>query len=119
MRTLLLLPAEYCNPDEFSAVVADNQFRLVSVCDDPIKLPNDQLARQGCVSDAANAFPGAHVGDSQDPQPSLTKRTADDHRQPPARYGAMGARFAGVWLPSSCYPTWGDTTLLVMPFPQI
>ena len=29
------------------------------------------------------------------PQPSLTERTADDHRQPPARYGAMGSALRG------------------------
>ena len=29
------------------------------------------------------------------PQPSLTERTADDHRQLPARYGAMGSALRG------------------------
>jgi len=29
------------------------------------------------------------------PQPSLTERTVDDHRQPPARYGAMGSALRG------------------------
>jgi hypothetical protein len=29
------------------------------------------------------------------PQPSLTERTVDDHRQLPARYGAMGSALRG------------------------
>ena len=29
------------------------------------------------------------------PQPSLTERTADDHRQPHARYDAMGSALRG------------------------
>ena len=28
----------------------------------------------------------------------------------PLATALWGARFAGVWLPSCCYPTWGDTT---------
>ena len=43
-------------------------------------------------------------------QPSLTERTVDDHRQLPARYGAMGSALRARLLPSCCYTTWGDTT---------
>ena len=28
----------------------------------------------------------------------------------PLATALWGARFAGVWLPSCCYTTWGDTT---------
>ena len=46
------------------------------------------------------------------PQPSLTERTVDDHRQLPARYGAMGSalrgRLAAVLLHHvGARPPWG------------
>jgi hypothetical protein len=51
--TLLLRPTEDRIAGELRAVVADHHFRLASIRDDPIKLPNDPLARQRRVSDEA------------------------------------------------------------------
>ena len=68
--TLLLRPAEHRTTGELRAVVVDHHFRLASVRNDPIKLPNEQLAGHRYVSEEAYAFAGAYIHDSQDPEPT-------------------------------------------------
>ena len=68
--TLLLRPTEDRVAGELGPVVADYHFRLASVRDDPMKLPNDPIARQRRVSDEAYAFPSAYIDHSQNPEPA-------------------------------------------------
>ena len=50
-------------------------------------------------------------------QPTLTERTADDHRQPPARYGAMGTALCGRLATALLHHVGGHN--LREPFTQI
>ncbi len=68
--TLLLRLTDYRIARELRPMIAGHDFRLASFRDDPIKFPNDPLARQRRVGYEALSFPSAYIDDSQDLEPA-------------------------------------------------
>ena len=99
--TLLLRPTEDRVAGELGPVVADHHFRLASVRDDPIKLPNDAPAREGRVSDKAYVFPGAYIDRSQDPEPAPVGQLVRHKVERPVCFGNQRLR---QWHPRDYSP---------------
>ncbi|OKL45447.1 hypothetical protein A3843_03760 [Pseudovibrio exalbescens] len=48
---------------EFAPVFTDDHLRLATLLDDPIQLTSNPKARERCIGDKAQAFPGAIIDD--------------------------------------------------------
>ncbi len=55
---------------ELAPVVTDDHLRLATLLDDPIQLTSNPKARERCIGDEAQAFPGAIIDDRQHPEPA-------------------------------------------------